>query len=255
MQNPVHGDLRKHCFRKPLGSSFFETTASAVRKEYVNARQQLAAVVEWLGWNEENLSFGLRNSVDALRLYDYAQAHPGRLPEMADEWQPKDRIAALGYDPLTEAEAALGREVGASGATAAYAALRQARALLGSVAFVASEGDSDSVLHSIDAALSSAPSRHEAVAAEGAPMGVGLEAAAIFKQELDSTFYSLTAMADLYGVRTLADLFHLYEAILDESYVVQVQDSNLVELLKELPSGNRWLQFVETGDLRPSSRE
>lgn len=78
----------------------------------MNAREQLAAVADWLGWQDESLSFGLRNSMDALRLYDYAQAHPN-LHEMADEWPSRTRIAALGYDPLETAEAATGREVGA----------------------------------------------------------------------------------------------------------------------------------------------
>jgi hypothetical protein len=118
----------------------------------MNAREQLAAVADWLGWQDESLSFGLRNSMDALRLHDYAQAHPN-LPEMADEWKPKQRIAALGYDPLATDEATNGREVGETGATAAYKALQKARALIDSVAYVAKEGDSGSVLASIDAVI------------------------------------------------------------------------------------------------------
>jgi hypothetical protein len=65
----------------------------------VNARERVAAVAAWLGWNHETLSFGLRNAVDALRLYDYAQAHP-ELPEIADEWEDSDLIAAIGYSPF-----------------------------------------------------------------------------------------------------------------------------------------------------------
>uniref|UniRef100_A0A6H1ZKG0 Uncharacterized protein n=1 Tax=viral metagenome TaxID=1070528 RepID=A0A6H1ZKG0_9ZZZZ len=118
----------------------------------MNAREQLAAVAEWLGWQEESLSFGLRNCMDALRLYDYAQAHLN-LPEMADEWKPKQRIAAIGYDPLATDEAARGREVGETGATAAHKALLQARALIDSVAFISKEGDSAPVLESIDAVI------------------------------------------------------------------------------------------------------
>lgn len=43
----------------------------------MNAREQLIAIADWLGDEEESLSFGLRNAFDALRLYDYALARPG----------------------------------------------------------------------------------------------------------------------------------------------------------------------------------
>ncbi len=118
----------------------------------MNAREQLAAVSEWLGWQEEDLSFGLRSAMDALRLYDYAQAHPN-LPEMADEWRARSRIAALGYDPLAVPEAAAGRDVVETGAARAASAMRQARDLLDSVAFVAMPGDTCKVIAALDAVL------------------------------------------------------------------------------------------------------
>ena len=65
----------------------------------MNAREILVAAADWLGWQEEDLSFGLKSAEDAIKLYAYAQAHP-ELPEMADEWEPKDRRKALGYEPL-----------------------------------------------------------------------------------------------------------------------------------------------------------
>lgn len=68
----------------------------------MNAREQLEAAANWLGWNDENLSQGLRSAQDGLRLYAYAQAH-GDLPEMADEWEPAELKNALGYDPLAKA--------------------------------------------------------------------------------------------------------------------------------------------------------
>lgn len=119
----------------------------------MNARQQLHDISQWLGWQDECLSFGLRNSMDALRLYDYAQAHP-ELPEMADSWEDADRIAALGYDPLETDEAINGRVVTDTGATEAHAALVMARTLIDSVAYVATEGDSAPVLAAIDAVIS-----------------------------------------------------------------------------------------------------
>lgn len=65
----------------------------------MNAREILVAAADWLGWQEENMSFGLKSAEDAIKLYAYAQAHP-ELPEMADEWEPKDRRKALGYEPM-----------------------------------------------------------------------------------------------------------------------------------------------------------
>lgn len=37
----------------------------------MNAREKLAAVADWLGWQDETLSAGLRTAEDALKLYDY----------------------------------------------------------------------------------------------------------------------------------------------------------------------------------------
>lgn len=65
----------------------------------MNARELLEAAADWLGWQDEDLSFGLRSAQDGLRLYDYAQRHP-ELPEMADEWTSAQRVKALGYEPL-----------------------------------------------------------------------------------------------------------------------------------------------------------
>lgn len=113
-----------------------------------NAREQLDAAAHWLGWNDEDLSAGLRNAFDGLRLYDYAQAHP-ELPEMADEWEAQDRIKALGYDPLAES----GHEAATTGATDAAKALVEARNLLDSVAFVSKAGDTQRPIKLIDAVL------------------------------------------------------------------------------------------------------
>lgn len=118
----------------------------------MNAREQIAAIAEWLGWQEESLSYGLRNAMDALRLYDYAQSHPN-LPEMADDWKPQSLVAALGYNPFAQPKAVNGREVGSTGATDAAKALQAARTLIDSVAYVAKEGDKDKVIAAIDAVI------------------------------------------------------------------------------------------------------
>ncbi|GAO73509.1 hypothetical protein [Comamonas sp. E6] len=116
----------------------------------MNAREQLIAIADWLGDEEESLSFGLRNAFDALRLYDYALARPELICGYVMEWPEADRIAALGYDPIATVEAIQGRDVNETGATQACAVLARARDLLDSVAFVATEGDTSQLLVDID---------------------------------------------------------------------------------------------------------
>ena len=66
----------------------------------MNAREKLLAAADWLGWQHEDLSFGLKTGKDALKLYDYAQAHPD-LDEMSDNWSAAQLRKAIGYDPLS----------------------------------------------------------------------------------------------------------------------------------------------------------
>lgn len=117
----------------------------------MNSRELLAHIADWLGWQTEDLAAGLRTAFDALRLHDYAQAHP-ELPEMADEWEAVDLIAAVGYNPFAEEY----HDSDLSGAGAALSALEGARDLLDSVAFVAKVGDKDRPLAAINAVLGSA---------------------------------------------------------------------------------------------------
>lgn len=72
----------------------------------LNAREYLEAVENWLGWQDENLSQGLKSPQDAIKLYDYWQSNPD-LPEFCDSDFDDDgnklskyRKKALGYDPL-----------------------------------------------------------------------------------------------------------------------------------------------------------
>lgn len=73
----------------------------------MNVRAKMALVADWLGWQDEDLSCGLKSIEDAVKLYDYWQTN-NFLPEMADidfddegnEVGPKHRVKALGYDPL-----------------------------------------------------------------------------------------------------------------------------------------------------------
>jgi len=119
----------------------------------MNARERLEAVFNWLGWQDEQLSAGLKNSFDALRLFDYAQANPD-LSEMADEWNEKHLIAAVGYNPLADYET--WHEAETTGASEAANALRNAYTLIDSVAHVAKPGDKERVLPEIARVLSAA---------------------------------------------------------------------------------------------------
>lgn len=114
----------------------------------MNARQTLSAAADWLGWQDEDLSARLRNAFDALRLYDYAQSHPD-LPEMADDWAAENFIAAIGYNPF----AGPYYEATTSGADDVVEAMRMARNLIDSVAFVRDEGDTVAPLAAIDQVL------------------------------------------------------------------------------------------------------
>ena len=73
-----------------------------------NTREKMTFIVEWLGWQNESMSYGLKSVRDAEMLYDYWQAHDD-LPEMADGYDDDNgnllaprRIKAIGYDPLEQ---------------------------------------------------------------------------------------------------------------------------------------------------------
>lgn len=114
-----------------------------------NAREMLNVVGNWLGDQEEGLSYGLRNAFDALRLYDYWQAHENALSEMVEEWPHEERVAALGYDPLDEK----GVEHKTTGAAEAVEAMLSAWTLLDSVAFVSKQGDTQNPIRLLDTVL------------------------------------------------------------------------------------------------------
>ena len=76
----------------------------------LNAREQLEAAANWLGFQHEDLSFALRSPEDGLRLWQYGQKHT-ELAEFCDEdegndseWKPKHFIEAIGYNPWRKSE-------------------------------------------------------------------------------------------------------------------------------------------------------
>jgi hypothetical protein len=75
----------------------------------MNTREKMELIADWLGYQHEDLSFGLRSVGDAEKLYDHWQAHADELPEYADmdvddggvDIAARRRVV-LGYDPLNE---------------------------------------------------------------------------------------------------------------------------------------------------------
>lgn len=84
------------------------------------------------------------------------------LIRLADDWEVNDFQAAIGYNPFEEPS----HEAEHSGAAVAYDALKEARTLIDSVVFIATEGDTGPVLAQIDAvsgpAKTKAPKRRAA---------------------------------------------------------------------------------------------
>jgi hypothetical protein len=71
-----------------------------------NAREQLEAIASWLGYQHEDLSFGLKSPEDAIKLFRGWASDP-KLPEFCDECEgeaDRKRLLTrtkkiLGYDP------------------------------------------------------------------------------------------------------------------------------------------------------------
>jgi hypothetical protein len=71
-------------------------------------------------------------------------------------------------------------------------------------------------------------------------------AAQLFWQELLASVEALTAIADQHGPRTLADLFYLQNAILNCGFIDHYPgESNVLDLARALPSGERWAIYIK----------
>lgn len=75
----------------------------------MNAREELEAAFNWLAYQAEDLSYGLKCAEDGLKLWRYANAHPD-LAEFCDQesgepgdWTTRHFKAAIGYDPFKRA--------------------------------------------------------------------------------------------------------------------------------------------------------
>ena len=70
----------------------------------MNAREQLEACANWLSYQLEDMSYGLKSPEDGLNLWRHMKANDD-LPELADEWDAADRIKAIGYCPFQNCNA------------------------------------------------------------------------------------------------------------------------------------------------------
>lgn len=119
----------------------------------MNARELLDQVEHWLGWQNEDLSAGLKSAFDALRLYEYwTDPKNQHLPEFCDmDYDDEDhdiateRVNALGYDPLAKC-----LDESVIGTKSVMGALAVSYTLIDSVAFIKKEGDTDKVLKMIN---------------------------------------------------------------------------------------------------------
>lgn len=75
----------------------------------MNARDQLEAAAAWLGFQNENLSYGLKSPEDGLKLWRYGQKHI-ELAELCDnpvgddaDWTEDNFKEAIGYNPFKRA--------------------------------------------------------------------------------------------------------------------------------------------------------
>ena len=80
----------------------------------------------------------------------------------------------------------------------------------------------------------------------GVDADTGPEAAKLFMEELLASVESLTELADMHGARTLADLVYLQQAILKGGFIDHYPgESKVLVVVKELPSHQRWVGFIE----------
>jgi len=97
-------------------------------------------------------------------------------------------------------------------------------------------------------------------AVEGVDRPTSVVAAGQFMRELLDSVETLSGIVDAHGARTLADLMYLQNAIMNGTFIDHYPGESAVsEVVKALPSGARWLEYVavqrpeaEPTDLSPS---
>lgn len=72
--------------------------------------------------------------------------------------------------------------------------------------------------------------------------------AKLFYQELSDSVEALTALGEIHGIRTMADLLHMQAAILDGTFIDAWPDSKILEVINGLPSSEQWLMHISEYD-------
>lgn len=73
-----------------------------------------------------------------------------------------------------------------------------------------------------------------------------------FMKELLDSVETLTGIAEQHGPRTLADLMYLYSAIVSGGFIDhQEGESKALALVRSLPSGERWMTYVQEITYKP----
>lgn len=73
----------------------------------------------------------------------------------------------------------------------------------------------------------------------------GVRAVTLFNMELMGSVETLSGIADQHGPRTLADIMYLQYAILHDRHIDHdPEDSEILSVIKLLPSAKRWMGFI-----------
>lgn len=66
-----------------------------------------------------------------------------------------------------------------------------------------------------------------------------------FMEELLESVETLTGIAEQHGARTLADLFYLHSAILNDSFIDSLpNESKVLDIVQGLPSARLWRNYI-----------
>lgn len=75
----------------------------------------------------------------------------------------------------------------------------------------------------------------------------GVRKAKQFWDELLMSFDTLSGIADTYSQNTLVDMMYLQMAILKNGFIDHYpEQSSILEVLKAMPSGREWVQYLQT---------
>lgn len=75
----------------------------------------------------------------------------------------------------------------------------------------------------------------------------------LFMKELTDSVESIGGIQEQYGNETLVDLIYLQWAIMTNSRIDKAPGSHVMDIVRTLPSGEKWAEFVNDAD-RPREK-